>query len=132
MFVACAAILAQQRSRSVWDGVYTREQARHGHDQYERLCADCHGDELEGDVVEHPDLAGGNFRDRWNGQTLGDLFERIHRDMPQKNPGTLSREAAADLVAFILSANNFPAGKQDLPHDTPSLDEIRFESHRSH
>ncbi len=126
---ACAAIFAQQ-SRSVWDGVYTAEQAGRGRAQYQQRCAGCHGDELEGDVVEHPSLADGNFRDRWNGQTLGDLFERVHRDMPQKEPGSLSRETAADLVAFILSANNFPSGKHDLPHDAPSLGEIRFESRR--
>lgn len=130
VLIACTAIFAEQR-RSVWDGVYTAEQAGRGRAEYEQRCAECHGDELEGDVVEHPDLAGGNFRDRWNGQTLGDLFERIHRDMPQTAPGSLSRETAADLVAFILSANGFPAGKHELPHDAPSLGEIRFESHRS-
>lgn len=81
--------------------------------------------------MEHPDLAGGNFRDRWNGQTLGDLFERIHRDMPQTRPGSLSREAAVDLIAFILSANKFPVGALDLPRDTPSLQQIRFESRRA-
>ena len=125
-----AGLFAQQRSRSVWDGVYTREQAERGHVQYDRRCAECHGDELEGDVVEHPELAGGNFRDKWNGQTLGDLFERIHRDMPPNSPGSLSRENCADLVAFLLNANDFPAGDQPLPRDTPSLREIQFESHR--
>jgi len=128
--LASVAGLAQQ-SRSVWDGVYTRQQAERGHAQYSRHCIDCHGDSLEGDVVEHPDLAGGNFRDRWNGQTLGDLFERIHRDMPQKNPGSLSRDATVDLIAYILNANGFPDGKQALPRDTPSLAEIRFEARRS-
>ena len=123
-------MFAQARSRTVWDGVYTKQQASRGHDQYDRRCADCHGDGLEGDVVEHPELAGGDFRDKWNGQTLGDLFERIHRDMPQKNPGSLSRETTVDLIAFILSANDFPAGSHDLPGDTQLLKQIQILAQR--
>jgi cytochrome c len=130
VLLACAVVFAQETSRSVWDGVYTSQQANRGRVQYESRCADCHGDELEGDVVEHPELAGGNFRDKWNGETLGDLFERIHRDMPQRNPGSLSRETTVDVIAYILSANKYPAGPQELPRDTPSLKEIRMESHR--
>jgi mono/diheme cytochrome c family protein len=130
MFLVAGCLLAQHESRTVWDGVYTREQAERGHAQYDRRCSGCHGDELEGDVVEHPELAGGNFRDKWNGQSLGELFERIHRDMPMKEPGSLSRATSADLLAFILSANNFPAGPQELPRDTPSLEQIKFKARR--
>ena len=127
--LACAVLFAQERLRTVWDGVYTSQQAERGRQQYLNRCADCHGDELEGDVVEHPELAGGNFRDKWDGETLGSLFERIHRDMPQRNPGTLSRETTVDLIAYILSMNKYPPGPQELPRDTPSLKEIRIESH---
>jgi S-disulfanyl-L-cysteine oxidoreductase SoxD len=125
--LVCLVIVAQERMRTVWDGVYSREQAERGHVEYDRRCADCHGDELEGDIVEHPALAGGSFRDKWNGENLGALFERIHRDMPQRKPGSLSRETTVDLIAYILSANDYPAGR-DLPRDTPSLAEIRIES----
>ena len=45
--------------RSIWDGVYTDQQAQRGSDLYGRKCASCHGDDLEGDIVEHPALAGG-------------------------------------------------------------------------
>lgn len=119
---------AQQRARTVWDGVYTLAQAERGHDLYDERCSGCHGDDLGGDVVEHPSLAGGRFQDTWNGQTLGDLFDRIHRDMPMDEPGSLSRAETAQLVAFILSANRFPEGKQALPTDMPALNEIRIES----
>jgi mono/diheme cytochrome c family protein len=128
--LACAIVFAQERTRSVWDGVYTRQQADRGEDQYARRCAGCHGDGLEGDVVEHPELAGGNFRDKWDGETLGDLFERIHRDMPQPKPGSLSRETTVDLIAYILNANHYPAGERELPRDSPSLKQIRIESRR--
>jgi mono/diheme cytochrome c family protein len=114
-------------SRSVWDGVFTQEQAERGHSLYNRHCASCHGDELAGGDVPPP-LAGTGFLANWNGLTVGDLFERIRRSMPQDDPGRLSRQQNADVVAFIFSFNKFPAGKTELPHDTELLKQIRIEA----
>lgn len=127
LVAAALTMVAQTPMRSTWDGVYTAAQADRGRDLYEVQCAGCHGDQLEGDVVEHPALAGGTFRDKWNGQTVADLFERIHRDMPMDNPGTLTRKKSADLTAFLLSANGYPAGNQDLADDLAPLREIRID-----
>lgn len=124
------AVAQEAHQRSVWDGVYTQAQADRGRVRYEGVCAGCHGDDLEGDVVEHPELAGGNFRDKWNGLNLGELFQRIHRDMPMNKAGSLSRSAAVDLVAFILSANRFPEGAQELAPDTKLLTQIRIDSQK--
>src|SRR5690348_1073979 len=65
-------------SQSVWDGVYTEEQARRGEDVYQKNCSTCHGDRLNG-TGEAPALSGGRFLANWNGLTLGDLFERIRK-----------------------------------------------------
>jgi mono/diheme cytochrome c family protein len=131
LLVVGAAIRAQEApARSVWDGVYTQAQADRGRVRYEGTCAGCHGDDLEGDVVEHPELAGGNFRDKWNGLNLGELFQRIHRDMPLNKAGSLSREAAVNLVAFILNANAFPAGSNELSSDERLLSQIRIQSQK--
>jgi mono/diheme cytochrome c family protein len=131
---AFSLVLAQEqkpaRSPSVWDGVYSQLQADRGKARYESTCSGCHGDELEGDVVEHPELAGGGFVDKWNGLNLAQLYERIHRDMPMDHPGSLSRETSIDLVAYLLSANHFPAGEYDLPHDLEILKQIRIERER--
>jgi mono/diheme cytochrome c family protein len=128
---ALSAVLAQEqkpaRSPSVWDGVYSEKQAAIGKARYVRTCSECHGDDLEGDIVEHPQLAGGDFVDKWNGLDLGQLFERIHRDMPMDRPGSLDRETSVDLIAYILSANRFPAGEYDLPRDPEILKQIRIE-----
>ena len=113
--------------RSAWDRVYSEKQARRGQSHYESTCSGCHGDDLEGDVVEHPELAGGGFLDKWNGLNLGDLYVRIHRDMPMNRAGSLSRETAVDLVAFLLSANHFPAGDHDLPGEPEILRQIRID-----
>ena len=128
--IAVAVPAQEAASRSVRDGVYTEPQAERGKSHYIRWCVDCHGDELEGDVVEHPELAGGNFMDKWNGQNLGQLYERIHRDMPPGKAGSLSRQAAVELIAFILRANQFPAGDQELPQDPQLLKQIRIEKRK--
>jgi mono/diheme cytochrome c family protein len=42
------APLFAQTTTSVWTGVYTTEQATRGTDLYQRVCSECHGDDLEG------------------------------------------------------------------------------------
>jgi cytochrome c len=118
---------SSSESRSVWDGVYTEEQAQRGEPLYREGCASCHGDTLKGSG-ETPPLVGNVFLSDWNGLPLGDLFERIRRTMPQDKPGRVSRQRKADILAYILSTNKFPAGKTDLPHQTEFLNEIRFEA----
>jgi mono/diheme cytochrome c family protein len=110
------ALRAQEPSaseRSVWDGVYTEEQAKRGEALYEKQCSACHGDKLAG-RESAPPLTGGAFLSNWNGLTLGDLFERIRRTMPQTSPGKLTRQQNADILAYVLSFNKFPAGKTEL------------------
>lgn len=118
---------APSGSRSVWDGVHTQAQADRGHSLYNQHCASCHGDMLAGGEVAPP-LAGGDFLANWNGLTVGDLFERIRRSMPQNDPGRLSRQQNADVLAYLLSFNKFPAGKTELAHDTQLLKQIRIEA----
>jgi cytochrome c len=113
-------------SRSVWDGVYTEEQAKRGEAVYHKECAACHGELLTGGESAPP-LTGGAFFANWNGLTLSDLFERIRKTMPQTAPGRLSRQQNADILAFVLSVNKFPAGKTELYRQTEMLKEIRFD-----
>src|SRR5579884_2942214 len=82
-------------SRSVWDGVYSKDQGKHGQSLYNDQCASCHGNTLEGGEMAPP-LAGGGFLSNWNGLTVGDLFDRIRSTMPLNKPGSLSRDATAD------------------------------------
>jgi cytochrome c len=114
-------------SRSVWDGVYTEEQAKRGEPVYQKECALCHGATLTGGESAPP-LTGGSFMANWNGLTMGDLFDRIRKTMPLSNPGRLTRQQDADILAFLLSANKFPAGKAELYRQSEMLREIRFES----
>lgn len=124
-----ALALAQDATRSVWDGVYTEEQAGRGQGLYNQHCASCHADTLMGGEMSPP-LTGGDFLSNWSGLTLGDLFERIRTTMPQTKPGKLSREVNADITAYILSFNKFPAGKTELPHSAEFLKDIRIETEK--
>jgi mono/diheme cytochrome c family protein len=110
----------------VWDGVYTFEQAGRGAQLYAQQCASCHGTALTGGESAPP-LAGGEFLSNWNGLTVGDLFDRIRISMPADRPGKLTREQDADILAFVLSVSQFPAGKAELEHQSEVLKQIRLD-----
>jgi S-disulfanyl-L-cysteine oxidoreductase SoxD len=114
-------------SRSVWDGVYTEEQAKRGEELYRKECASCHADTLVGGGGAAP-LTGGTFLSNWNGLTVGDLFDRIRKTMPQGSLGKLTKQQDADVLAYLLSFNKFPAGKTELSKQAEFLKEIRFEA----
>src|SRR5438093_8849263 len=111
---------------SVWDGAYTEEQSKRGEPLYAQYCASCHGPELSGGEMAPP-LASGDFLSGWDGLTLGDLFERMRISMPQNAPGSRSGQQNADILAFVLSANKFPAGKSELANQAMALKAIKFE-----
>ena len=114
---------------SVWSGVYTEAQAKRGQAIYAQDCARCHGATLsEGE--EAPALAGESFLANWYGLTLGDLFERMRLTMPQEKPGTLGLQQYADILAYVLSFNKFPAGKSEIGTQTEMLRQIRIEADR--
>jgi len=118
---------SESASRSVWDGVYTDEQADRGHSVYHAQCETCHGEALTGGD-EVPPLAGGQFLSNWNGLTMGDLFERVRKTMPANDPGKLTTQQNADVLAYLLNFNIFPAGKTELPHEAELLKQIRIEA----
>ncbi len=121
------ALRAQETSRSVWDGVYTEEQARRGEDLCAQECASCHGAELTGND-EAPALAGPAFLANWDGLTVGDLAERVRRTMPPNKLGRLTRQQIVDILGHMLKANGFPAGKTELDPKTEPLKQIRIEA----
>ena len=122
------ALLAQT-TRSVWDGVYTADQAKRGQEVYGKECASCHGTDLTGGESAPP-LAGAGFLSNWTTLTVGDLFERTRVSMPQNDPGKLSRPQLTDVIAYLLSANRFPEGKTELDKQTEVLKQIRIDAEK--
>ena len=108
------------------EGVYSPAQARRGETLYKQHCASCHGATLEGSETATA-LAGADFIDKWNRQTVGDLLERIAKTMPLDKPGRLSRQVSADITAFLLNRNQFPNGQAELTPDIQALKQIRIE-----
>jgi mono/diheme cytochrome c family protein len=123
----CGAAQQSAPMRSVWDGVYTTEQAKRGEPLYAQHCSSCHGSTFEGGEMAPP-LAGGAFNANWNGLSLGDLAERIRISMPQNSPGSLSRQQYVDILATMLGGGEFPQGKTELPREVEALKQIAFES----
>ncbi len=123
----CVPFRAQDSQRTVWDGVYTDEQAKRGEAVFVESCSNCHGRNLEGADMTPP-LTGGVFMSNWDGLTVGDLYDRIRMSMPLDRPGSLSRQENADALAYILRFDQFPAGKAELPRDVQALKQILFKA----
>jgi mono/diheme cytochrome c family protein len=118
-----AALKAQTATRNVWDGVYTADQAAQGKAIVTDKCTTCHGPDLNGAEMAPP-LVGATFLGDWVGQSADDLFTRIHTTMPANDPGSLSNAQTAQVLAYILSVNQFPAGTTALPSDDAGLGQI--------
>ena len=118
-----ALAVGQEASSSVLDGVFTSAQALRGGGLYNENCASCHGQDFMGDEMA-PSIAGNDFIVFWTEVPVGSLFERIKVSMPADDPGRLSDEEYTDVVAYLLDANDYPAGDQELPADKTALDMI--------
>jgi mono/diheme cytochrome c family protein len=119
---ACAG--AAQQPQTVGQGVYTDEQARRGQATYNIQCASCHGDTLAG--RSGPPLTGGDFVSAWSKEPLSELFSKIRNTMPQDAPGKLTGDQTADILAYILQAGKFPAGRAPLRADEAALKQISW------
>ena len=121
--LSAAALNAQTAKRNVWDGVYSADQAAQGKALFADKCATCHGADLNGAEMAPP-LVGPTFLGDWVGQSADDLFTRIHTTMPANDPGSLSNAQTVQVMAYILSVNQFPAGSAALPSDDTGLSQI--------
>jgi mono/diheme cytochrome c family protein len=124
--LAASTVQPPPEQRSVWDGVYAARQIQRGGAVYARDCAICHGPTLNG--AEAPPLAGADFLAEWYGYSADDLFERIRSTMPVTGPGSLSAQEYADVLAYILSINKFPAGDTEMNGSREPLKRIRIEA----
>lgn len=110
LLVLSAGPLAAQTRKTVWDGVFTGEQAARGKAIFATTCMACHGADLNG--ASGPALKGEAFLNHWMEGSLDALFTHV-KSMPP-NRATLGDAAYVDLVASLLDANAFPSGVQEL------------------
>jgi mono/diheme cytochrome c family protein len=118
LVVLTIALGAQTPKTSVKAGVYTAAQAARGVGVYRSKCASCHAPNRFTDDFFYTSFAG---------KPLWEMFDVISDSMPEDNPGSLSKEQYADVIAYLLQLNKFPAGETDLPADKDALSAILFE-----
>jgi S-disulfanyl-L-cysteine oxidoreductase SoxD len=118
--------VSAEQSKSVWDGVFTKEQAERGAAAYKASCSECHGNDLAGDGFA-PALSGADFMGNWNDLSVGDLFERIRISMPPSGPSGVTPAQKADILSHIMNLNKFPAGQTELEPKTDVLKGIKIE-----
>ena len=115
-----ASILATQGAqKSVNDGVYSAAQAERGQKVFEATCTTCH---------DPGRFTGPDFIKQWSGQPLHALFDTMSTTMPEDNPGSLKPQQYADLVAYFLQLNKYPAGQEELKGAAEALRTLKMEA----
>jgi S-disulfanyl-L-cysteine oxidoreductase SoxD len=111
----CAALLSAPLcaqtvldGASVLDGVYSNAQAQRGARTYANICSKCH----EGGEPDADPLFGPEFIDRWREAPLSFLHGFFSKNMPAKDPGSLTPAVYIDTLAFLLRENGYPAGTE--------------------
>jgi mono/diheme cytochrome c family protein len=127
--LAAAMAVGATGERTVWDGVYTEQQAERGAAAYAEHCADCHGSLLEG-IEAAPTLTGAAFYGKWDGETLAALVERIRVSMPPNAPGSVARAQIVDILAHVLRVGGYPAGDSPLDAQAGTLAAISVQIYK--
>ena len=127
LFIAFFCLTASTASAE--DRLYSEKQAARGEETYQQFCSACHGARLQGTPAAP--LTGEAFRGRWEDgkHTLDDLYYIIRSLMPNNAPGSLSKSQYADVVAFILKVNNYPAGEEELVPKAPEMKAVTLQPH---
>jgi mono/diheme cytochrome c family protein len=100
-------------AETIQDGVYTEAQAKRGEAVYEQHCQACHV----------PAFFEAKFQ-VWKNQPVSALYDTVSFSMPESNPGGLALQEYTDVMAYIFSLLNYPAGDKELSHEDGSMDEI--------
>ncbi|MCU0633328.1 MAG: cytochrome c [Gemmatimonadaceae bacterium] len=116
---ASAPVGAQAATRAASAGVYTEEQLARGKATHQANCISCHNSIA---------YKGAAFTQKWGGRSAFEFFQLISTTMPQNEPGVLSPEEYADITAYVLWLNGFPAGTSELAADDALLRRVRIDA----
>jgi mono/diheme cytochrome c family protein len=118
IWMAAFVSVAAQNGKSVNDGIYSAAQADRGAAVFKTTCTACH---------EESRFTGDEFLNGWTGKPLHELFHHMSTTMPEDNPGSLKPQQYADVVAYFLKLNGYPAGTAELPSAAEGLKAIKFD-----
>jgi mono/diheme cytochrome c family protein len=100
-------------------GVYSDAQAARGEKTFGDKCGMCH---------ELTRFTGDEFTRAWSGQPLKALYTVMRTSMPEDNPGNLPAQDYADVLAFFLKTNKYPAGAGELKGTDEAMAAVLMES----
>jgi len=92
----------------ILNGIYSSAQATRGERTYKTSCQSCHV------AREYKGLIQKSENSKIQ---ISAYFDLISQTMPQDAPGSLSNDAYLNLIAYMLSLNDFPA--TDAPATEP-------------
>jgi mono/diheme cytochrome c family protein len=116
-FIA-VAISGQAPSKTTNDGVYTAAQAERGKKAFTTTCTTCHDTDR---------FSGATFAEAWTGKPLKEIWDVASGTMPEDNPGSLKQQEYADIIAYFLSLNEYPAGDNELAPGAGPMANIKVE-----
>lgn len=112
--VAAKPLPAESKPAGAVAPAFSAQQVAAGKKSYESYCAVCHGNTMTNGTFGTP-LAGEYFRGKWVGHSVGTLYNKSRDTMPPAAPASLSKDAYANIVAYILDTNGYKAGSAALP-----------------
>lgn len=116
--VGAAQTKAAAPTKAASEGVYTAEQASRGLTLYDTSCASCH---------ELGKFKGAEFAHTWTDKPLTDLHGAVV-SMPMDAPGSMKPQEYADILAYFLSINGYPAGKAELEGTDEAIKAIKLDA----
>ena len=106
--------------KTTFDGVFTEAQAERGKQNFlAGRCGGCHKLDLTGE--RGPALKGDDFLAHWENGSVVTLFDKIRETMPPNGANEVTDDAKADILAYLLQQNGFPAGKAELRAEAEGL-----------
>ena len=85
---------------------------------YDTSCASCH---------ELSKFKGTEFANTWTDKPLTDLHAAVV-SMPMDAPGSMKPQEYADILAYFLSINGYPAGKTELAGTEAAIKAIKLDA----
>lgn len=116
--IGVITMAAQAPTRTTNDGVYTTAQADRGKAVFDSKCTGCH---------EPSRFTGEAFYEAFNDKPMKELWDVASGTMPEDNPGSLKQQEYGDILAYILSLNEFQTGDAELPGNAAAMAAIKIE-----
>jgi cytochrome c5 len=114
--LALASVDARQM-KNASDGVYTAAQATRGSTLYDTSCASCH---------ELSKFKGPEFVKAWTDKPMTELHAAVV-SMPMDAPGSMKPQEYADIIAYFLSLNGYPAGQAELEGSDAAIKGVKID-----